>query len=643
MFDLFRSRRKAVRYLLGALLMLVAISMVITLVPGFGTGGSAQDQIVAEVGDETLTALEVHQTIRTQVRGQNFPAEMAAIYVPQIVNQLITESAVAYQAQRMGFKVTEEDLALTIESVFPQLFEGGRFAGTEVYQAFLAQQNLTIQQFERNLRKVLLLNKLRSLVLGGIVVSPEEMDQEFRRRNEKVTIEYVAISPDKLRPLVNVTPTEIREHFNQNRASFRVPEQRSFQMLVIDEERIAQSITVPEADLRRAYEVAKDSYRTPERVKVRHILLKTTDVADEEIPKIKVKAEDLLKQLQQGADFAELARKNSDDTVSGGRGGDLDWVARGQTVKAFEETAFSLEPKQLSNVITTQYGFHILQVLDKQEAHLRPFEEVRNELEGRSKKQLVFDRVQNLADQARAALNKDPLRAGQVANELGVPLVNVEKVAAGEPIPGLGVSRELEDAILPLRKGEVSSVVQAQPTKLVVAVVTDIIPTRPAELSEVEAEIRGSLVEAKLSQLAQQRAQEALEKARAFDGDLKRVSRSMGLDWKLTPEFGRNGAAEGLGSAESLEAAFTGNVGDVFGPVSAAGRQFVCKVVDKIPADLSQFATERDNIQQQLKSQKATERSGLFEEGLRNQLIEEGEVKIHQDVVDRLVASYTGR
>lgn len=643
MFDLFRSRAKAVRYLLGALLMLVAISMVVTLIPGFGTNVRSDDQIVAEVGKEPITVMEVQQAIQSQLRGRNLPREMAAAFVPQFIDQLVTENALAYQAARMGFQVTETDLARTIESIFPQLFENGKFVGRQVYAAYLAQQNLNIDQFESNLRKQLLLNKLRSLVLEGTVVSLDEVEREYRRRNEKVRIEYAAVNPEKYRSEVKVAPEAIQSYFNANRARFTISEKRNIQALIIDEEKVGQSVSIPESDLLQAYQAGLDQYRVPERVHVRHILLKTTDVPKEEIPKIKAKAEDLLKQLRAGADFAELASKNSEDPGSGAKGGDLGWVLRGQTVKAFEETAFSLKPKEISNVITTQYGFHILQVLEKESARLRPFAEVRDELAKERKRQFVYDRMQTLSDQAHAALVKSPLSAERIASELGLQFVSAEKIGAGDPIPGIGASQELQDALSSLPKGDVTPVVQIQQTKLAVAVVTDVFPARPAELTEVEGQIRETLLQGELSKLVEQRSRELVEKAKAMNGDLKRAAQAVGAEWKNPPEFARTGAAEGIGSAAYLEQAFTGHEGEVFGPVTVGDRRFVCKVIQKIPADMSGYAAERDNLQQELKSHLARQRGDLFEEGLKNRLIEEGKVKLHRATINRIVSNYAGR
>ena len=643
MFDLFRSRAKAVRYLLGAILLLVALSMVVTLIPGFGTDVRTDQQVVAEVGDEPLSIAEVNQVLQVQIRNRAFPSEMAGIYAPRVINQMVTENVLAYEAERRGFRVTPDDVAQTIENIFPQLYQNGQFVGREAYAAILAQQNMTIPQFEANLRKQLLINKLRGLVLDGVVVTAPQVELAFAIRNEKVKIEYVAITPEKYRAEVNLSPEEIRASFEQNRSSFRVPEKRSVDIVVIDEAQIAPTVTVPEAELRRAYNLQKDSFRTPERVKVRHILLTTTGKPQDEIPKITARAGDLLKQVRQGGNFAELARKNSDDPGSGSKGGELGWIVRGQTVPAFEQTAFTLKPGQISDVITTQYGLHIVQVLEKQDAHVQSFEEVRSQIEGDRKKQMLYERMQNLADQARAALQKDPVAAARVAAELGLQIVKADKLGASDPVPGIGVSRELADAVSSLRKGDVSSVTQVQPTKLAVAAVTELLPARPAELSDVESQIRARLTNEKLKQIVVTRSREVLEKAKSLGGDLKKTAQAMGLDFKTPPEFARAGAAEGLGSASFLFEAFGREVGAVIGPISTGDSQFVCKVVAKIPADMSKFAAERDSIRQQLKSDLAQERVALFEDGLLKHLVSQKKVKIHQDVINRIAAGYSNR
>ncbi len=421
MFDLFRSRAKAVRYLLGAVLMLVAISMVVTLIPGFVGASYAPDDVVAEIGDEVLTTRDVQLVIQQQLRNNAFPRDMTSVFVPMIVNQMISERAVAYQAERMGFRITDADVARSVRAMFPQLFDNGRFAGKDVYAQFLAQNNLTIPEFESNVRKQLLLERLMNLALEGQVVTDHEIEAEFRRRNEKIKVEYIALNPADYRSSVTLTPEEIREYFEQNKASYKIPEKRDALVLVVDESEIAKTASIPEEQLRRDYQASLDRFRTPERVKVRHILLKTTGKSEQEKQAIKARAEDLLKQLKAGADFAELAKKHSEDTGTAINGGEMDWIVRGQTVENFEKVAFSLQPGQLSDVISTEYGLHIVQLLDKEQARLRPFEEVKDELAEERRRQFVYDRMQSLADQARAELVKAPLRGEALARRLGIP------------------------------------------------------------------------------------------------------------------------------------------------------------------------------------------------------------------------------
>ncbi|RPI48202.1 MAG: hypothetical protein EHM56_13995, partial [Chloroflexi bacterium] len=269
MFDLFRSRAKVVRVMLGGLLLLVALSMVTYLIPGVGMNTGADAQVVAEFGKEVLSLPRVQQVVQQELRGQSIPPNMAAIFVPQIANQLITEYAVAFQAERMGFRVSEADLAKTIRRVFPQLFLGDQFAGREQYAAVLAQQSMTIPQFEETLRKQLLVDALRRMVIESVTVSASDVEQEFHARNDKVKIEYAVVAPGKLTSEAVVGQDEIKGHFDRNRATYQIPEKRSLDLLVVDQVKLTASVAAPESELRRAYERNRDAYRLPERVHVR--------------------------------------------------------------------------------------------------------------------------------------------------------------------------------------------------------------------------------------------------------------------------------------------------------------------------------------------------------------------------------------
>lgn len=641
MFDLFRSRAKAVRYLLGAVLLLVALSMVITLIPGFGSGPVQQDTVVAEVGKDTVTTRDVQLAIQNLQRGRSVPQNLIQHFIPQLVEELITERAMAYQARRMGVEASDADIAHAVNEIAPQLYQGGQFAGTDVYAAFLAQQNLTIPEFEASIARRVVADRLRSMALQGVVVSPQEVEQAYRERNEKARIEYATVSPEKIRSQVQVTPQDVKAEFDRSPASYRIAEQRSLALVVIDQADVEARITVPESELQRVYSQEQDRFRTPDRVKVRHILLTTADKPKEDDAKIKAKADSLLKQLRAGADFADLARKNSEDPGSRDKGGDLDWVVRGQTVPEFENAAFALKPNQISEVVKTQYGYHILQVLDREQARLRSFDEVKAELASELKKQRVVEEMQRLADTTQAELNKTR-NVEKVASEFKLRVVRVAKVGPGDPMPEVGANQEFSEAVFGAGKGDATPPVAVSATRFVLAVVTDVFPAHQAQLSEVETQIRNDLLNRRIGQLAQKRAEELAAKARSMNGDLRKAAQSMGLEVKSSSEFTRNGAVEGLGSGAFLQDAFTKPAGTIVGPFAAANGLGVYKVLGHVPADMAGLAAEKEAIRDDLKSRKARERNVLFEDSIKEALRREGKIKIYQDTVDRLMGNYRG-
>jgi peptidyl-prolyl cis-trans isomerase D len=641
MFDLFRSRDKAVKYLLTAVLGVVALSMVVTLIPGFGAPTRDPEQVVAEIGKQPLMLREVQQQIQNLMKNQSVPAEMVQHYVPQLIDQMITERAVAYQAERMGFRVSDEDVARAIRSMLTQLFPTGEF-NKDVYQRFLGQQGLSIDEFERNVRTNLLLLQLQNVALEGTIVTPDEVEREYKRKNDKVKLDYIVWSPGDLKSQIAVTPAEIQEYFNKNRAQYTTPEKRSFHVLIADEAKIGATVQISEADLRKAYSQNLDRFRTPERVKVRHILLKTTEKPAAEIPKIEARANELLKEIKGGADFAALATKNSEDPGSAAKGGDLDWVARGQMVPVFENTAFSLKPKEISNVIKTEYGYHIVQVLEREDARVKPFEEVRAQLETDAKREAVYSKMQNAIDQARAELAKNPQQAEQIAAKYGLTYAKAENLSRGQSIPEVGSNPEIDAAVTAMRVGEVSGILQIAPTKLATVVLSAIQPSKPAELAEVENQVRETLVNSKTQQMAEQKINEMKAKFQAAGGDLNALAKSIGTDVKHTQLFTVEGAADGIGPAQYVKEAFFKPVGTTLPPFSIGNQLFLAKTAEKQEADLSKLAAERDALVLALKRQKANERKELFEDGLMTELIKEGKVKKYPDNIKRLLTNYQG-
>jgi peptidyl-prolyl cis-trans isomerase D len=641
MFDLFRSRDKAVRILLGALLVVVGFSMLTYLVPSYNSGASSNDVVVAEVGKESITLPEIQRLIQNTMRGRQLPPEILPTYVPQMVDNMINDRALAYEAERLGFEVTDAQIAEAIRTYVPNLFQDGKFLGKEAYASLLSQQNLTIPEFENDMRRQMLVARLRAVALEGTVVTPQEIEQEYRKRNEKIKVEYVKLTADKYKNESQPTTEEMQRYFEANKAGFTTPERKTLAVLIADQTKIEQSFNVSDADLQRVYTQNQSQFRIGESVKVRHILLKTQGKPPADEGKIKAQADDVLKQVKAGANFGELVKKYSEDPGSVSTGGEYTVQKNGQMVPEFESAAFSLKPGE-SSIVKTTYGYHIMQVMQHDPARLKSFEEVKPTLATEYKKQRVNDIMQQISDKAQAMLQKDPMHPEKVASDLNMQLVRVDGYENGKPIPEIGVSQEFDQSISGLKKGEVSQPVAPAANKIALAVALDVTPARPSTFAESETAVRDEITRKRSSTAVQNHAKELLDKAKAMGGDLAKAAKSMGLEVKTSDDISRSGAVEGLGSATYVQEGFKLPDGSVFGPVATPDSTIVAKVISHSPPDPSKMAEQRTAIRDELKGQKGRDREALFEASLRESLVKSGKIKVHQDVINRLITQYRG-
>ena len=411
------------------------------------------------MGNSTITADDAKAAADRLVAGGQLPKDAVEVYLPQLVDQLVQDRAATYAFEKLGLTVTDEEVLTGLMQVYPQFFKDGKLvAADQLEQALQSQQGLTLAGGVEMMRQQLLLRKVQNMAFASVVVTQAEVDQALIKKHQTAKIEYVAFPPAKFRDQVKTSPEILQQAYQRDRGGYTVPEKRSFQVLVADQAKMAESMTVTDAQLRAAYAGSMDSFRTPERVKVRHILLMTQGKSDAEKKAALTKAQDLLKQVKAGADFAELAKKNSQDPGSAQNGGDLGFIVRGQTVAPFEKFAFSAKPKEISDLVTTEYGYHIIQLMEKEPARVKPFEEVKDSIAEQLKKQGVNEKMQATADQARAAL-KAPGFGGGRGQAVRPEAITVKDAKAGElPIPSLGASPEITAALAGMKPNDVSDV-----------------------------------------------------------------------------------------------------------------------------------------------------------------------------------------
>src|SRR5882762_9598566 len=338
------NRKLGVRILLGLVVGALGITMLSYLVPTGTNTDTESNDTVAKVGDQTVSLAEVRQELSDYERRNPLPKAYEPFKAREILMSKVYTKEIQYEANRLGMKVTNEEIADRVKQYLPTAFNGDSPVGMDQYAQQVQQRfNMTVPVFEDLLKQVMLEEKFRRLVTDGVSAGPAELSEEYRYQNEKVKLNYALIKPEDLE--LKVTPTDAE---------------------------------ISDADLRAKYKQDVQQYQVPNRVHAQHILLLTVGKTDAEVEEIKKKAEDVLKQAKKGAKFDELAKKYSEDPGSKDKGGDLGWIIQGQTVPEFEKAAFSQPAGAVSDLVKTQYGFHIIKVLEKETAHTKPFEEVKD-------------------------------------------------------------------------------------------------------------------------------------------------------------------------------------------------------------------------------------------------------------------------
>lgn len=644
MFQFFRRKDTAVRIFLGAILVMVCIMLVVTLIPGL-TGSAPSDELVlATVRGEPITSSEVTRKISQLTRNRGVPPGMLAFYVPQILDQIVMDKVVLQEAERMGLTVSPEELATHL-TLNPELFADGKFIGRERYQGLIESQfGMSVPQFEEYYRSFLLQEKLRRVVTAAITVKEEEVEREFHRRNDKLRIEYVLLKTSDLKGALQLSEAEVADYFKKNSARYEVPERRQFKLVFVETAKLKDTVPVSDKDLQRFYNENKDHFRVQDRARVSHILLKIMGKSPQETEAVRKKAQDLLERVRKGEDFAQLAKQNSDDAATTPKGGELGWIVRGQTVPQFEQAAFSLQPGSLSDVIQTQYGFHILKVHERQRAHLQTLEEVRDQILPQLRQELAQRAAEELARKAENALKKNPGNLQAVAAQFGLPVIETGLLKRGDPLPQAGSSPSLAEALFArdLTPNAMTPVVQA-PTGMVIATLVQISPAHPAQLSEVREQLENELRTEKAGQLAISRMKELAEQARKA-GDLKKVAAAQKLTLKTSEPFTRDGAIPDLGAASAAntlgEATFSMNVGEIGGPAVAVDGQVIFRILERQKAPTEDLARNKLALRRELADRKRSLTYELFADQLKARLEREGKLKVDKAAMDRLTASY---
>jgi len=586
---------------------IVVLAFIIFYIPDFlrGSGAdAASGETIARVEGQDITANEFRRTYQAQLQayrsaygGQMSEQLLKQLGVEQqILQQMVDERAQLADARRLGVSVSDAEVRERILSI-PAFQENGAFIGDQRYQQLLRMQRppMTAAEFEDNVRRQLTVQKLRSSVTDWMSVTDKDLEQEYRRRNDKVKLAVVSLTADSFRTQVTVSDGDIAGYFADHKDEFKIPEKRKIRYLLIDIDALRAKVVVPPSEIERTYNNNLEQYSTPEQVRASHILLKTEGKDD---AAVKAKAEDILKQARAGADFAELAKKYSEDEASQKNGGDLDYFGRGRMVAEFDQAAFALEPGKISDLVKTQYGYHIIKVVDKKAATTRPLADVRQQIQD----QLAYERAQAQASDLAQALEKEitkPSDLDRVAKEKGLTVQESGFFARDEPILGLGQSPEAASRAFEMKQGDVAGPLRASRGFIFETMVAKQDPYVP-KLDEVKERVREEVIKRKARDLSQQRAAEIAVKLKNAP-DFEKAAKASGLEAKTTELIARDSPIPDLGVAKAVEdAAFKLPVGGVSGPIATDNGTAIVKVLDKQEVTSADWANAKDRFREEV-------------------------------------------
>lgn len=601
---------------------------------GIWDPGGRRERDLVKIGNQTITVAEARnhfQTLRENYQAvyrEKFTEEMVKKLglKERAVRDLINKVLLLQEGYRLGLTVTPEEIQASIQNN-PAFQKDGIF-DKATYLRALQRVRMTAKEFEANQRQMLLISKVQGLIISSAKVSDQEALEAYRAIFEKVNLEVLSLNPSDFKE-ISMTAEELGPYFSKHREEFRIPAKAKARYLLFDPKDYSKEVQVTLKEVEDYFQNNREKYGQPKRVKVRHILIKSNPKDPEASAIARKKAESIRDEAAKGKDFAQLAKKYSEDPGTKDRGGDLGFIARGQVVPEFEEAAFSLKVGGIGGVIQTPYGFHILKVDEVQEAKTEPLEKVKNQihslLQNRKAKELAHDE----ADQAYTRASKDK-ELNSFAKE---KKLTVRETGLFSPGDKIDLDPKLMDSALSLGKGEVSPVLRVGETFAVLQVVEKNEPRTP-ELKEVEGKVSEALRREKQKERALAKAMEILEKLQK-GADFKSLARQEGLKVEETGFFERGAEPPKIGSAEELQKALPSlNAKNPYPerPIFLNGQYLIFRLQEKKEIDRAQYESKKESFHRTLLLQKQELTLMNWLEALLEQVKTQGKFKMFHEV-----------
>lgn len=523
MFDAVRKYQKV---MLGIILLGIFPAFVFFGLEGYGRMGGSDE--VAVVAGRRISQQAFDQAHRQQIErlqqmlgGQvdtrlfDTPAARR-----QTLEQLITQEAMLAEARRKYLSVPPSEVQKNILAIEGLTGADGKF-DFERYRTLLAQQNMSPAMFEAQMAQDLALSQLAGAVQSTAIVPRAVVDRLFELQESRRTVRTRLIDPKSFEAGIEPSEDDIKRFYDENPATFQVPESVDIEYVMLERSALAAGLTPSEQDLRAYYEQNKDRYADPEQRRASHILVEVPASADESArAAAKARAEKLLAEAKaEPAKFAELAREHSDDPGSKDQGGDLGFFSRDMMVEPFSDAAFAMKEGEISDLVKSDFGFHVIQVTGAKGSGVRPFEEVRGEIEAQYREQAAARRYSELAESFSNTVYEQSDSLKPAAEKYSLELRTQEKLPRepGADLPADSPLRnprfiELVYGEEALQNKRNTEALEAAPGVMISARVTSHHPSSRQPLEAVREEVKARLVAEQAAAKAREQGKELLAK-----------------------------------------------------------------------------------------------------------------------------------
>ncbi|MFI5395728.1 MAG: SurA N-terminal domain-containing protein [Candidatus Binatia bacterium] len=584
-----------------------------------GIVGGEKAQFVARVNKNAIPPSDFYRAYNNLLRlyqdiyKDNFKPElMKAIDLKgKAVDQLIRVNLMRQEARRLGLSVGESEVRDAIAGMAP-FQQDGRFS-KDLYLRVLRANRITPGEFEDSKQDELLVDRLQNLIGAGVHVSEAEVRERYRFENEKVNLRFIKLDGSSFVQEVKLTDQDVQAYFDKNRETWREPERARVEYVLYGPDKFAGEVQISDADAKGYYDERVAEYEKPEQVHARHILLRyAPDANDQEKANVRKHAEEVMAKVKAGGDFAALAKQYSEDS-SAAQGGDLGSFSRGKMVPSFEQAAFALAPGEISDLVESPFGLHIIKVEGKEEARTQTLDEVKSQIVAKLTQEKARDTARARAEAARAKVAAGEAMAS-VAQAAALSVATPSPFAQSEAIAGIGRVPEVVKTAFAAGAGDVGPVIDT-PKGFLVFRVAEKLPSRLPELSEVRDRVESAARTERADALAKSTAEAALAELQKTPG-IDAVAKAHKAKVDETEPFSRQvSAVPKVGMSPELKKdAFLLTPEKPVAPsvYAVTGSSIVAVLKERIPADDEKFNGEKDNLMKQAEERRKSEAMEQF-------------------------------